>query len=77
MAKPDPFLSLLKDIGFLPLRLPRADVAPLDMVEEDGKDLNLLGAMTNAMVPAAGITARRSYTIFKLRRTYKVPKHHR
>jgi len=57
MAKPDPFLSLLKDIGFLPLRLPRADVAPLDMVEEDGKDLNLLGAMTNAMVPAAGVTA--------------------
>jgi hypothetical protein len=28
MARPDRFLNLLKDFGFLPLRLPRADVAP-------------------------------------------------
>lgn len=50
MAKPDPFLNLLKDIGFLPLRLPREDVRPLQLVRQDGKDLNLLGDLTNALV---------------------------
>ena len=28
MSSPDPFLNLLKDFGYLPLRLPRADVQP-------------------------------------------------
>lgn len=50
MARPDPFLNLLKNIGFLPLRLPRADVAPLKMVEQRGKDLQLMGELSSAMV---------------------------
>ncbi len=53
MAKPDPFLNLLKDIGFLPLRLPREDVRPLQLVRQDGKDLNLLGDLANAMQPGS------------------------
>ena len=32
MSRPDPFLNLLKDIGYLPLRLPRADVEPLQLL---------------------------------------------
>jgi len=55
MARPDPFLNLLKDFGFLPLRLPRADVAPLNMVQQHDKDLNLMGDLTSAMVPHAGV----------------------
>lgn len=57
MARPDPFLTLLQDIGFLPTRMPRADVNPLNMVEQDGKDLNLMGDLTNAMVSPNGVTA--------------------
>src|SRR5262249_19713671 len=55
MAKPDPFLNLLKDIGFLPMRLPRTDVEPLTVVSKNGKDLNLLGQLASAMV--AGVVA--------------------
>src|SRR5437867_1193967 len=57
MARPDPFLTLLKDIGFLTVRLPRGDVRPLQMIEKDGKDLNLMGDLENAMASPAGATA--------------------
>jgi hypothetical protein len=57
MARPDSFLTLFKDIGFLPMRMPRADVKPLNMVEQDGKDLNLLGELTNAMISPPTVTA--------------------
>ena len=56
MSHPDPFLNLLKDIGFLPLRLPRADVAPLQLLSIDGKSLSLLGLLTDGMNPGAGAT---------------------
>ena len=49
MSRPDPFLNLLKDIGFLPLRLPRADVQPLQLLNTDGKKFSLLGDLTDAM----------------------------
>jgi hypothetical protein len=49
MSHPDPFLNLLKDISFLPLRLPRADVQPLQLIGIDGKDLTVLGQLTDAM----------------------------
>lgn len=55
MARPDPALMLLKDSGFLPVRLPRADMAPLQLLSKDGKDLNLLGELTNAMTAPAGV----------------------
>lgn len=31
MSRPDPFLNLVKGIGFLALRLPRTDVQPLQL----------------------------------------------
>ena len=49
MSRPDPFLNLLKDIGFLPLRLPRADVQPLELLNLDGKKFSLLGGLDEAM----------------------------
>ena len=49
MSRPDPLLNLLKDIGFLPLRLPRADVQPLQLLNLDGKKFSLLGDLNEAM----------------------------
>jgi len=49
MSHPDPFLNLLKSISFLPLRFPRADVQPLQLFSVDGKDLSLLGQLSDAM----------------------------
>ena len=49
MSRPDPFLNLLKDIGFLPLRLPRADVQPLQLLNLEGKKFSLLGDLDQAM----------------------------
>jgi hypothetical protein len=49
MSRPDPFLNLLKGIGFLPLRLPRADVQPLQLLNVDGKTFSLLGDLDEAM----------------------------
>jgi len=49
MSRPDPILNLLKGIGFLPLRLPRADVQPLQLLRLDGKRFSLLGNLDEAM----------------------------
>jgi hypothetical protein len=49
MSHPDPFLNLLKSISFIPLRLPRADVQPLQLFGIDGKDLSMLGQLSDAM----------------------------
>jgi hypothetical protein len=49
MSRPDPLLSLLKDTGFLPLRLPRADVKPTQLLNLDGQKFSLLGDLDEAM----------------------------
>jgi hypothetical protein len=49
MSHPDPFLNLLKDISFIPLRLPRADVQPLQLIGIAGKDLSVLGQLSDAV----------------------------
>jgi hypothetical protein len=46
MSRPDLFLNLLKDIGFTPLRLPRADVQPLQLLNLDGKMFLFWGTST-------------------------------
>lgn len=56
MSRPDPFLNLLKDIGYLPLRLPRADVQPLQLLNVSGKEFTLLGDVADAMSPSNGAT---------------------
>lgn len=48
MARPDPFLTLLADIAFLPLRLPRSGIEPLALVSKAGKDLTILGKLQEA-----------------------------
>lgn len=53
MSRPDPFLNLLKDIGFLPLRLPRADVQPPQLLNLDGNNFSLLGELEEAMKAGA------------------------
>src|SRR5215469_17007342 len=55
MSHPDPFLNLLKDISYLPLRLPRTDVQPVQLIGIDGKELTVLGQVADAM--KAGPTA--------------------
>ncbi len=54
MSRPDPFLNLLKDFGYLPLRLPRADVQPLQLMNVSNKDFILLGDLSDAMGAANG-----------------------
>lgn len=54
MARPDPFLNLLRGIGFLPLRVPRADVEPLMLASHSGKELVLLGNLADALEPGGG-----------------------
>lgn len=49
IGKPDPFLDLLKQVGFLPVRIPRADIEPLGLVSRSGKELNLLGDVAQAL----------------------------
>lgn len=49
MARPDPFVKLLRGIDFVPLRLPRAGVQPLMLASLDGKELTLLGNLADTM----------------------------
>ncbi len=50
MARPDPAITYLKDIGYMPIRLPRTDVVPLQIVSQNGKDLELLGSLVDAII---------------------------
>lgn len=50
MARPDPAITYLKDLGYLPVRLPRSDVTPLQIASKNGKDLELLGSLADAMI---------------------------
>lgn len=50
MARPDPFLKLFSDIGFLPVRLPRADLLPLLLLEASNKEFQQLGDIETAML---------------------------
>jgi hypothetical protein len=49
MSRPDPFLNLLKDFGYLPMRLPRADVLPLQLLDVSSKEFSLLGELGDAV----------------------------
>jgi hypothetical protein len=49
MARPDPFIRLLRGIDFVPLRLPRAGVQPLMLASLEGKEFTLLGNLADAM----------------------------
>lgn len=47
----DPFLSYLKSYGYSVIRLPRMDVAPLQLLVLHGRDLDRLGDVTTVFVP--------------------------
>ena len=53
MSRPDPALMYLKDLGYLPVRLPRTDVVPLQLVARSGKDLDPLGHLADVMMPGS------------------------
>jgi hypothetical protein len=51
MGHNDPALSYLKHYGYSVVRLPRADIRPLLLVEREGKDLSRLGATETVFIP--------------------------
>ena len=48
----DPFLSCLKEFGYSVVRLPMADLAPLQLLMETGRDLERLGTLSTVLTPA-------------------------
>jgi hypothetical protein len=49
----DPYLNLLKSFGYQPVWLPKASVAPLQILAREGSDLSWLGAIETILVPGA------------------------
>lgn len=50
----DPFIQTLKDAGYLIIRLPRADVQPMQIFVREGKELESLGELTTVLVAPPG-----------------------
>jgi hypothetical protein len=50
----DPFVTYLNSIGYNAVRLPRANVRPLQLLMKEGKDLTWLGDVADVFVPEAG-----------------------
>lgn len=51
----DPFLTYLKAYGYCVIRLPKADVKPLQILAKQGKDLDRLGELTTLLVAGSTI----------------------
>jgi hypothetical protein len=51
----DPFITFLKTIGYNAIRLPRADVRPLQVLVRSGKDLQWLGDLPQLFVGGASV----------------------
>lgn len=51
----DPFIQALKSFGYLTVRLPRADVAPLQILSRNGKDLERLGHLEKLLMTGGAI----------------------
>ncbi len=52
----DPFLTYLKSFGYNVIRLPKADVKPLQVLSRNGKDLTRLGDLTTLLVAGKNIS---------------------
>lgn len=52
MGHKDPALTYLKDYGYAVVRLPRADIDPLLLVQRDGKELSRLGPIDTLFIKA-------------------------
>jgi hypothetical protein len=49
----DPFLNSLKSLGYSVVRLPKADIRPLQVLVKRGKDLDRLGEISTLLVQGA------------------------
>lgn len=52
----DPFLVYLKQFGYNAIRLPKADVRPLQLLAKDGKEFNRLGEIHNLLVAGNSVS---------------------
>jgi hypothetical protein len=53
-GRDDPLVTHLKAYGYNPVRLPRADIKPLQMLYKDRKDLSQLGELTSVLINRSG-----------------------
>ena len=51
MGKKDPALTYLAQFGYSVVRLPRQDIAPLQLFSRDGRDLSPIGDLTQLFTP--------------------------
>ena len=51
----DPFLTYLKSFGYNVIRLPKADIKPLQVLARQGNDLNRLGELPTLLVAGSNI----------------------
>lgn len=52
----DPFVTYLKSYGYNTIRLPRANIRPLQILARKGTELTALGELTDVFVQPAGVT---------------------
>ena len=52
----DPFLTYLKSVGYNTIRLPRADIQPLQVLARKAKDLDRLGDLVTVLVSGSNIS---------------------
>jgi uncharacterized protein (UPF0297 family) len=52
----DPFVAYLKSYGYNVVRLPRANLKPLEVLSRQGKNLGRLGDLTDVMNPGGNVT---------------------
>ena len=53
MGNKDPILSLLKDFSFTAVRLPRAGISPLLVLQQEDHELIVLGELPGLFLPAS------------------------
>jgi len=53
MGRSDPALTYLKQYGYSVVRLPRADISPLLLVQREGRDLSRLGPADTLFIPGS------------------------
>ena len=51
----DPFVTVLKSFGYNVIRLPKADVKPMQVLVRQGRDLNRLGDLATLLVTGSSI----------------------
>lgn len=55
----DPLVSILKSVGYNIIRLPKADVQPLQLLYQNGKNLERLGSVTKLLITGQSISVPR------------------